>query len=168
MDFWQSLMLAAAVLCALAWRWNATAAALAFSYFATQAWWLIAGRPLDAGEMFMIDVLTASLIFCKAIARSPADGDFKTAREHLRRFLSAPTLADRIVLACFPLMWASYVLTISDFARWYVLYGLAMAQFLAALSEAVSEWRKAKAPVSEQDTPSSGLMRVAWGTGGGT
>jgi hypothetical protein len=160
MDFWQYLMLAVAVVSALAWRWNATAAALAFSYFAVQLWWLLAGNGMDAGELFMIDLFTAALIFCKAIARCE-ETEFKNAWHQFRCFARSPTVADRAILAVFPVMWIIYVLTISEYSRWWLLYVLAMGQFLLALGEAYAERRKAKAPIPEPDIPSSGLMFAA-------
>jgi hypothetical protein len=129
---------------------------LAFAYFATQGWYLIAGFGFDAGEMFMIDIFTIALVFCKATARCP-DVEFRTASHHLRCMIAALTPCDRIVLGIFPLVWIVYVLTISDFARWWLLYALSMAQFVATGAEAYTEWRKAKAS-SEPDIPSSGLM----------
>lgn len=154
------LMLAAAVFSALSWRWNPTAAALAFAYFTTQLWWLLSGRGLDAGEMFMIDVLVVGLILCKAITRCP-DMEFVDFLDQLRCFLLSPTLADRIVLGIFPLMWAVYVLRIDEHNRWWTLFALAMAQFIAAGGESLSEWRKANAPNHESDIPSSGSLRYA-------
>lgn len=162
----QYLMLAAAVLSALAWRWNATSAALAFSYFATQVWWLV-DPGLGAGDMFMLDVVTIALVFCKAASHCP-DQDFATGWEHVRCFLAAPSRGDRIVLACFPLMWIAYAARADELTRWWILYGLAMIQFAAAGADAFSEWRKARTAAGGRDTPSSGLMRVAWESGVGT
>jgi hypothetical protein len=159
-------MLVAAVLSALAWRWNATSAALAFAYFVTQGWFLIAGRGLDAGELFMIDVFTVALIFCKAIARCP-DQDFLTGWQHFRCFLRAPTKCDWVVLGLFPLVWLAYVLTIGDGARWWALFWLSMLQFAAAGHDAFTEWRKAKrAGSGAPGTPSSGLQFALARAGG--
>lgn len=171
------VMLAAAVLGILGpvWRvtvehlggprapWNATWAALGLAYFITQGWYLLeksSGRELSVGDLWMIDVLTVALVFCKAIARCP-DQEYRTARQHLRCMVAAFTVPDRAVVAIFPLMWLVYVLRIDDFSRWWVLYGLAMAQFLVAGGEALNEWRKARVPADEPDTPSSGLMFAA-------
>lgn len=155
------LMLAAALASALAWRWNATSAALAFSYFASQGWWLIAGT-CDVGVLFMIDVATVALVFCKATARCP-DAEFASARHQLRCMAAALTRADRVVLGLFPLIWLAYVLRIDEFARWWILYGLAMLQFAAAGWGALSEWRRCRAPRDEPDVPPSGLMFAAAG-----
>lgn len=152
----QYLMLAVAALSGLAWRWNATAAALAFSYFASQACWLITGV-CDVGALFMIDLTVVTLIFCKATARCP-DEDWLTAREHFRCMIDALTRGDRIVLLIFPLVWVAYVARIGAYEQWYLLWALAMLQFVAAGVDALHEWRKAKAPKSEPDSPSSGLQ----------
>lgn len=150
------VMLAAAVLSALAWRRNATSAALAFSYFASQLWWIIAGT-CDVGVMFMIDATTIALVFCKAIVRCP-DEDFRTAAEHFRCMVAAFTHGDRLVLAIFPLMWCVYVAQIDEFTRWYALWALAMAQFAAAGADAFMDGRRARVSRSEPDIPSSGLQ----------
>lgn len=154
----QYIMLAAAVLSGLAWRWNATSAALAFSYFATQAWWLVAGRTLGSDDLFMIDVFTIALIYAKAISRC-AEQDFGSGWHQLRCFLRAPTMCDRIILALYPLgIWTAYIANVSDFSRWWLLYLWSMIQFMIAGSEALFEWRSAKAPFDEPDIPSSGFM----------
>lgn len=157
MDFWQYLMLAVVVVSAAMWRWNATSAALAFSYFAVQGWYLIDG-PMDVGQLFMIDVFTIALIYCKAIANCERD-EFCDGWDQLRCFLTSPTRMDRAILAIFPLgIWTAYVANIDEFARWYWLYAASLLQFLLAGCEALHEWRRAKASEAEPDTPSSGLM----------
>lgn len=183
----QYLMLAAAVVSGLAWRWNATSAALAFGYFATQALYLIVQygdvqhlaaslvhgmpaafpeRTLEPGQLFMIDVAVIALIFCKAVARCP-EVQFRNMRHQLRCMVESFAIGDRIVLGCFPLMWAAYALHLSGFARWWALFALAMIQFAAAGSDALTEWRLSKAPRDKSDTPSSGLMFAVAGLGDG-
>lgn len=151
--------------------WNATSAALGFSFFAGLILYRLdpsqtMSEMLD--EMFMLDIAVIGLVFCKAIARCPeAEGD--SFREHLRCFVTAPTICDRAVLAIFPLlMWPGYVLGISEYHRWWLLAWAGLAQFLIAGHEAVSDWLSAKRSSDEQDAPSSGLMRVAWESGVGT
>jgi hypothetical protein len=161
MSFQAILLLVAAGLSAAAWRWNSTSAALAFAYLAAQVAWWSGGRVIDVGELFLIDMFTITLIMCKAIVRCP-DQDFRTGWEHLRCFVSAPTRWDWIVLAIFPLVWGAYVANVSEYARWWALYGLAMAQFLAAGGEALIEWREAKRAASRgREPPSSGLAFAA-------
>lgn len=143
-------------------RWNGTCWALALSYFVVQAWWLLnSGAPLYPGDLFMVDLVTVLLVYCKTIARDK-ECEFETGWDHLKCFLMAPTPRDRIVLAIFPLMWAAYVLRIDETTRWWALYWLSMLQFLIAGSEAIDTRRKAKAPRTDPDIPSSGLMKVAW------
>lgn len=153
------LMLVAAVFSALAWRWNATSAALAFAYFASQAWWIIAGG-CDVGGLFMIDVTTIALIFCKAIVRCP-DTEFRSARHQLRCMVAAFTVQDRIVLAIFPLAWVGYVLRIDELARWWILYGLSLLQFIAAGWEAFGHWRRDSADKGEPEEPPGLMFAVA-------
>ena len=159
------LMLAAAVLSALAWRWNPTSGALAFGYFACQAWWIIV-REVDVGVMFLLDVTVIGLVFCKAVVRCP-EQDYRSNAEHLRSMVAALTRADRAVLACFPLMWIAYVLRLDELARWWILFFLALAQFAAAGAEAFAEWRRCRVPREEPDRPPSGLKFAAAGLGDG-
>lgn len=160
MDFWQFLLLAA--VCANLWagRRNGTSWALALAYFAVQGWWLLNGRrPLEPGDLFMVDLVTIVLIFCKAVARDLEPCDYRDVWQHLRCFLLAPTPVDRIILASFPvLVWPAYVVTADP---WWWLYGVSMLQLALAGGEGLSERRQAKAPEDEPDTPSSGLM-FAW------
>jgi hypothetical protein len=55
--------------------------------------------------------------------------------------------ADRIVVLIFPLMWALYAAPIHDYYRWWSLYWLVIAQFIAAGWEGYAkliQWVKAK------------------------
>lgn len=163
MDFWQYLMLAAVVASLWLGRWNGTCWALALAYFAVQAWWLIAGT-LQPGDLFMVDLVTVLLIYCKAIARDTECIEYRSGWHQLQCFMLAPTAWDRIILASFAaLVWPLYVLNLDDFARWYALWGVSMAQLAVAGGEALIDRRKAKAPASIPGNPSSGLQFASMG-----
>lgn len=172
MTFAMWLMLAAALLSAAGplWNvtlgpllgmrrlpWNATQLALAFNYFASQGWWLIAGD-VDIGVMFMIDVTSVAFIFCKATARCQHDV-FLNGRHQLRCMVESLTTFDRVVLGLFALAaWPSYVFILSAFWLFWICWWVMMLQFLAAGSEAFLDWRKARATAPESCDPSSGMM----------
>lgn len=143
-----------------AWR-NLTAAALVGAYLVSQGLWAL-GVVLDYSEMFMIDIAVIALIACKTV-RACRELEYRSPWHQARCLFTDNSLADRLILASFPLgVWPAYLLNVSDFARWWMLWTIALAQLLAAGAEAYSEWRPAKAPVSVPDTPSSGSLRAAW------
>lgn len=156
----QYLMLAAVIASLWLGRWNATSWILAGSYFATQAWFLVVGV-VNPGDMFMLDLTAVLLIYCKAIARDERCEEYRGGWDQFICFLYAPTLCDRAILTVFPLMWLAYVLKISDHARWWSLFALAMLQFLFAGHEALTRWRQEKRARQDPDSAASGLQ-FAW------
>lgn len=110
--------------------WNATSAALTASWAIGQGIWLATGDNLPLTVYVMCDIAVLAVIFLKPAAhvRFPYRDRFDQAKA----LLLEKSLSDRVVMLIFPVMWALYIAPVSDFTRWYFLWGLAIAQFLAA------------------------------------
>lgn len=142
-----------------AWR-NLTAFALAAAYLFVQGMWAVGVR-LDAGILFGADMTVIAVIYGKAALRCP-DVEIRSTWEQLKCFHANLTRYDRLIVALFLFgAWPAYVLNVPDLARWWALYAMALAQYVAAAAESFTEWRRAKAPRSDPDHPSSGSLRVA-------
>jgi len=161
-------MLAAAVASVVLCFWkgfrNATCGALALAYFAAEGWYWIDG-PRTVGDLFMLDVVTILLITCKTIARHPRIEPFRDGIDHLAAFLAAPTFADRLILGLFILaVWPAYFMEPGT-ARWFMLWGATIAQFIIAGGESLHNYalhrREAKSLSKEPEEP-PGPYRIAW------
>lgn len=139
---------------------NLTAAALVGAYLLVQGAWA-AGVVFDYGMMFMVDITVVAFICCKTINACPKE-DFTSIWHQLRCCWTYHTPWDRAILAVFAFgVWPAYVANIGEFARWWILWVLAVTQFLLAGAESFLIWRRAKASCSDPGTPSSGTLRVA-------
>jgi hypothetical protein len=123
---------------------NPTAAALVISWAAGEWAWLRTGNNLPLGVYFGADLFVMSVICLKAWARRN-------------------TGWDAAVMLIFPMMWLYYFdQQIGLYHKWYALYFLLLAQFLAAGAEPFFAWlepRLAKAcdtASPKPDNPSSG------------
>jgi hypothetical protein len=159
MTWAEVLMFGAAISAMFAARRNATATALVLAFFTIQVWWFAGGEVLDdPGTMFMIDFAVVVWIFVKAVMRC--------RDESALQCVAKLTLWDRLILALFLFgTWPTYVANVSDYHRWYALWGIAMAQFLLADIEAFLDWRRAKAS-SEPGIHPPGVLRAAWAGAG--
>lgn len=140
-------------------RWNATCWALAFALLIVEAGYDLFGT-LGADVLFMVDLMTVTLICAKTAARAD-ECVYLSGWHQLRCFLMSPTKWDRLILAIFPLaVWPAYVLNLSDHSRWWLLWAAALAQFLIAFTEAIEARRSAKA-LDLPDTSESGPLAFA-------
>lgn len=141
-----------------AWR-NPTAAALVASWAFGYVVYLATGNGLALKFYFMADIAVIAVIYiCKPEARSLRP--YASAWRRFVAILLERSPWDRIVLGIFPLAWLAYVANIGDYYRYWVLWVLAAAQFLAAGGEAVHSWideRRANALTPPPEPPSSGL-----------
>lgn len=117
-------------------RHNTTAAALVISWMAGEAIWLLTGNSLPLSFYFMSDVAVVAIIYAKAvnsIGPRPC-----TATD----FVRCLTAFDRWIVASFLLgVWPLYVLNIDARSKWFLLWGLVIAQFLLASAEAIQQLR---------------------------
>lgn len=146
---------------------NVTALALVASWFFGQGVWLATGDNLPLRAYVMADITVIFAIYAKTIARC-GPKTYRDGWHQLRCMITDLTPWDRWIIATFLPVWAVYVLSIGDFAKWYLCWALTIAQFLFAGAEALHLRREAKraVPVAEPDIPSSGgFMRLA-GVGG--
>jgi hypothetical protein len=144
------------------WR-NPTAAALVLSWAFGFLIYLKTGNGLALKFYFMADIaVIAAIYICKHEERNLRP--YRNAWHQLQCFLLERSLWDRIVLCIFPLAWIAYIANIDAYYRYWTLWVLAVAQFLAAGGEALHSWidgRKANASISPPEPPSSGLELCA-------
>lgn len=136
------------------WR-NATAAALVLSWTVGQMVWVVSGDSLPLKVYLLCDLTVLAIIYCKPEARGYFP--YRDLRHQLSQAWFERSLWDRVVIAIFPLMWATYAMPISDYHRWWALYYLCLAQFLAAGAESLISRRAANTSEKPSDHPSSGL-----------
>lgn len=125
-----------------AWR-NPTAAALVIAWLAGEAIYRITGDNLAVQFYLFPDIFVIAMIMAK-LERSAAD---------------------RVILAIYPVCWVFYVAAVEPVTKWYLLWGLTIAQFLAAGWESFSLYRRSHRAASDKpDNP--GTLLVAYGSGG--
>lgn len=123
---------------------NPTAAALVISWLSAEFYWLRTGDNMPLSIYFVADLFVMVVLCLKAWARRA-------------------TIWDMLIMAIFPMMWLYYFdQEIGAYHKWYALYFLALAQFLAAGAEPFFSWLeprlvKAQEPAATKpDNPSSG------------
>jgi hypothetical protein len=142
-------------------RYNATAAGLVISYVFVQSAYAISGVVWPIHLFVFIDLAVLTIIYCKPPAYDC--WPYRNMGHQLRSMWFERSIWDRIVIAAFPLCWAAYSLPLSDFSRWWALYFLSLAQFIAAGGEAFHVYRTCRPAKAAKppDTPSSGF-EFAW------
>lgn len=143
---------------------NPTAAALVISWIASEVVFVLTGNNLPVQfylypDLFVIAVIVAKPEWCNL---RPYTGVW----HQLKCILLERSLTDRIILSSFPVMWCIYVADIPAYSKWWMLYGLAIFQFLAASAESIEKYRRTSKP---PETPSvrDNVSRLAWGRGYG-
>lgn len=122
-----------------AWR-NATALALVASWAIAQWWWLVTGDNIPLAVYFLCDTAVMAVILAKP-ARAWSDG---------------------VVLTIFLPMWVLYVAPLTDHDRWWLLWGLAIAQFMAVGCQGARGLLAAAKGRNDNEAP-PGALRFAWG-----
>lgn len=139
-----------------AWR-NPTAFALVLCFIASKALYLITGESLALEYYLFPDIMVIAVVMSKPEHCNLAP--YRSTLHQLKCLLLERSPADRIVLMIFPVMWALYVADISAFSKWYALWGLSIAQFIAAGVESfLTHRREAEAAASP---PGQGSLLVA-------
>jgi hypothetical protein len=117
-------------------RVNFTAFVLVISWMTGEAVWLVTGNSLPLSFYFMSDVAVIALIYAKAINNAG------TKACSMADFVTCLTAFDRWIVAIFLLgVWPLYVLNIDARSKWFLLWGLVIAQFLLASAEAIQKLR---------------------------
>lgn len=137
------------------WK-NRTAGALVVAWSLGQALWLLTGDNLPLRAYWLIDLAVILAIYTKPDAEDcwPYNG----LGQQFMALWRERTMWDRIVVGIFLIMWVFYLVPVGDTPRFWALWWLAAAQFLAAGGEALSIFlkeRRAKAPAKE--TPPGAL-----------
>lgn len=132
------------------WR-NPTAIALVAAWALGQAAWWLTGENLPLRLYVITDLMVVAVIFCKPDAMDcwPYDG----LRSQLVALLKERCAGDRVVVTIFPLMWLTYALQMDDYYRYWILWWLAIVQFLAAGWEAFSITLRRRRKASATETP---------------
>lgn len=139
-----------------AWR-NPTAAALVLCFIAAKAIYLITGDSLAVEYYLFPDIMVIAVIMSKLEHCNLAP--YRSTLHQLSCLLLERSPADRVVLLIFPICWAIYVADISAFSKWYALWGLSLAQFLAAGVEALLSYHRDADAVASP--PDQGSLLVA-------
>lgn len=140
--------------------YNRTALALVLSWALAEVVWRVTEDPLPIFLYILCDYAVLLVIFIK-----PERVDcfpYRTLRDQIKALWIERHIGDRYVLMIFPLMWITYVAPVSDYYRWWTLWGLVIAQFVAAGWEAFITWRS-KSKGTKAETP-PGTLR--WGFAG--
>lgn len=145
-----------------AWT-NPTAAALVICWIFGEAIYVLTGDSLPVEyyaypDIFVLAVILAKPEHCRHEARG--------AWQWLKCILLERSPADRVVMLIFPVMWIAYVSDMGARDKWFLLWGLTIAQFLAAGWESLAKSIRRRA---ENATPSPdvhGSLLVAHGSGG--
>ena len=140
---------------------NATAAALCLSWLFGQSIWWITGDNLPLRYYLLADLTVLAVIYMKTPARDLFP--YRSFSHQLAAFWLERSMSDRIVLGIFPIMWALYALPVSEYHRWWGLYWLCIAQFIAAAHEALQPYFAArKANAGKQPDSPSARLEYAW------
>lgn len=144
--------------------WNPTAAALVISWIVGEVVYLITGNNLPTTIYLFPDFFVLAVIMAKAEAFDCRP--YRGTWHQLRCILLERSGADRVVMAIFPVMWLLYVADIHPFYKWYALWSLTIAQFLAVGWESIAQFHRAGAVSARRDHPSRHeFSRLAWGRG---
>lgn len=140
---------------------NPTALALTLSWLAGETTWLITGNSFPLSVYFMADIAVVAVIMAKPEACNSQP--YQNTVHQLKCLLLERSVADRVVMLIFPIMWCIYTVPIHPYYAWFALWLLTIAQFLAAGVEAFLKFRRARAAVVARDIPRSGLeYALAW------
>lgn len=119
--------------------YNRTALMLVLSWALAEVVWRVTEDPLPIFLYILCDYAVLLVIFIK-----PERIDcfpYLTLRDQIKALWIERQVGDRYVLAIFPFMWITYLAPVNDYYRWWTLWALAIAQFVATGWEAFTIWR---------------------------
>ena len=143
-------------------RFNATAAALVIAYLFSKGIYWVTGNGLAVQFYVFPDILVLAVIFAKPewCSQQPYRGVW----HQLGCVLLERSPSDRLVMLIYVLAWALYVCPMDDFHKWWSLWGLSIAQFLAVGAEALDPFRRfAEAIERRHDHPGNLLVAYRGG-----
>lgn len=125
-------------------RWNPTAGALSIAWLLGEITWMVTGNSFPLTVYFMADVAVIVVIYAKTIHRCGAKF-YSSLGEQLRCLVTDLTPWDRLVVAIYVLgAWPLYILALHPYSKWWLLWTLAIAQFVFAGIEALSSFRETR------------------------
>lgn len=127
--------------------WNPTAGALVICWILGEAIYLTTGDNLPIAYYVIGDLFVLVVIFAKAEHRFPLTG----YGHQLGKILRDAVCMDRAVLAIIGVMWVLYAVPLHPYYKWWALYYLLLAQFLAAGWEALHPYPCDYSEVGDQE-----------------
>ena len=127
--------------------WNPTAGALVICWIVGEVSYLVIGDNLPILHYLIGDAFVLLVIFAKAEHRFPLEG----CRIQLWKTLLDSVCMDRWVLAIFVIMWMIYAVPLHPYFKWWALYYLLVAQFLATGWEALHPYPCDYSEVGDQE-----------------
>lgn len=161
MHWADAVLLAAALLVGLpSARRNPTAAAMVVAYLIVSGIYWRTGIRLGYDKLFLIDVAVITVIYAKTATRCGVK-TYDSWRHQLRCMAADLTPWDRVIVALFVFgAWPVYISTLSEYQQWYLLWAIAIGQFLIAGAEVVQAKRTAR-HVEAPDLPHTPSLRLA-------
>jgi len=142
---------------------NPTAGALAACYVLVEFLTRI-GHPLPVQYFILPDIAVLAVIVAKP-ERYPC-GQYRGMIHQLRCLLTERSWADRFIICSYPFVWLTYGADVSEVARYWALWGWAIAQYLAAGSEALFDQVHRRNADAANSPPPRGSLLVAYPAGG--
>lgn len=140
-------------------RWyNRTAFALTAAWALSDWWAFRTGVNMPFAMYRLTDMVVMTAILCKPPHFPPMSWVQK-----LPAILASRTLSDQIILAIYVAAWVTYDAPISEWSRYWILWGLAIAQFIAAGCEAAHAFYATRGGTSARNGQPLGMLRLAWG-----
>lgn len=142
---------------------NPTAGALVASWIVSELLWL-SGYGLPVNFYIFPDLFVLAVIFAKPEAY--ACHPYSSAWDQLRCIILERSVPDRIVMLIFPVMWAIYVSKLPPFYVYWMLWPLAIVQYLAAGWEGLASFfREPSAVTPDRPSGDEELRKLVWGYG---
>jgi len=132
---------------------NWTSVALVLAWGLNEGLWLATGKYLPLQAYIATDFMVLVVIFLKRDAQDSSP--FTGLWHQLGACWREREWGDRVVAAIFPVMWIIYVLAMDDLLKYWILWGLALGQFVAAGAEAFVCWRRGR-QAAEKPSPDIG------------
>jgi hypothetical protein len=160
------------LVCVLTRMRSWTVVALAMSFLIVHAVWAVtfAGPREMLPVEIMCDYAVIVAVLVKAAPIGCIEREIKRAPGHWGAFVYALkrcqgswtdlSHTDQIVLALFAPAWAAYAIQMGDWTRYWVLYGIGIAQFIVAGADAFSTRHRGRGTKADA-TPAEPLLR--WG-----
>ena len=128
---------------------NWTAVALVGSFLIVHLAWIVTGE-----TSLPLDIMCDYAVVIVVLVKPPANAE-------IRGIWLGLSKSDKIIILLFAPAWAAYVIGMSDWLRYWIMWSVGLLQFFVAGAEAFSVWRQSRA--AEADVhPADRLFRQEW------